>query len=310
VKSLRKWLVEVFGFGQSESRGFIVFLGFVIAFSIISLSVPGILFKSQTGLRNDQVLLAEFAENVQLKASSPEPSEKDISPFDPNKLDYFDWKDLGLKPTLANRIISYRVNGGRFAEPRDLLKIYGFNDSLFASLSPYIKIEKVRSRKKYQPQVKEKRKDNFKPSAYKTSNPLPKILPDINSCDSTDLLFIKGIGPSRASRILKYRDMLGGFHHEDQLDEVYGLDSTVLTELKSNISLERGNVNNAILINSVSFKELLKHPYFDYSQTKAIINYRKQHGSFGGTEDLRKIKILDAQWLEKVAPYLNFDSAE
>src|SRR5665647_1059817 len=46
---------------------------------------------------------------------------------------------------------------------------------------------------------------------------------DLNSADSLHLLEIPGIGPVFASRIIRYRTLLGGYYAVDQLREVYGM---------------------------------------------------------------------------------------
>ena len=46
---------------------------------------------------------------------------------------------------------------------------------------------------------------------------------DVNKCDSALLESLPGIGPVLASRIIKYRNLLGGFAYVTQLREVYGL---------------------------------------------------------------------------------------
>ena len=47
---------------------------------------------------------------------------------------------------------------------------------------------------------------------------------ELNGADTTTLKKIPGIGSSFARRITKYRELLGGFHHIEQLAEVYGID--------------------------------------------------------------------------------------
>ena len=71
--------------------------------------------------------------------------------------------------------------------------------------------------------------------------------------NSSDLLFIKGIGPKRASRIIKYRNRLGGFKNINQLNEVYGIDSTVYINLISNTILKEDSAINKINLNADFF---------------------------------------------------------
>lgn len=46
---------------------------------------------------------------------------------------------------------------------------------------------------------------------------------DVNKADSAGFEKLYGIGPKLASRIVKYREWLGGFTHVEQVKEVYGI---------------------------------------------------------------------------------------
>lgn len=55
---------------------------------------------------------------------------------------------------------------------------------------------------------------------------------EINSADTTVLKGVPGIGSTFANRIVKYRNLLGGFCHIEQLKEVYGIDEAKYELLK------------------------------------------------------------------------------
>jgi len=46
---------------------------------------------------------------------------------------------------------------------------------------------------------------------------------DINTSDSSALVTLPGIGPVLSMRIIRYRNLLGGFWSVNQLKEIYGL---------------------------------------------------------------------------------------
>ena len=126
----------------------------------------------------------------------------------------------------------------------------------------------------------------------------------INSATVRELQKIRGIGPKLSNRIVKYRDLIGGFHSFDQLNEVYGLEPEVITELirVSSISKETVKIN----INETdSINTLTRHPYINYNLAKSIINYRKVHGNFESLESVKEIKILNDSLFQKIAPYLS-----
>jgi len=59
-----------------------------------------------------------------------------------------------------------------------------------------------------------------------------------------------------------------------------------------------------ININSATFDQLYFHPDINYKQSKAIINYRLQHGQFADVKDIKKIVLIDSNLFRKIAPYL------
>ena len=222
-------------------------------------------------------------------------------------MDYFDWRNAGLNPGLSNRIISYRLKGGYFQSLSDLLKIYGFSDSLLMQTSVHLKIEKQKERSKkidIKRSPKLKSDDSIIESNGKNINRKIHLL--INSCDSTELQKIKGIGRIRASRIIRYRNKLGGFISKSQFGEVYGMDSMSLYNLNECSKIDSLKIKK-ISINKVDFKELLKHPYIDYSMCKIIINYRRQHGDFNSVKDFNNMYALDKGKISKLLPYLSFE---
>ncbi len=309
MKRIRKWLVENFGFSNAETKGFLVFLLFSLSFFWASIFLPEkILIRENPNPFLDETDVKQFLSQIDSKKDalhSNVSQKSEIGKFDPNELNYSAWTSLGLSPTLADRIISYRLKGGTFTSKEDLKKIYSFHDTLYEKLKASVYIKE----KKHFQKWKNSYSNNYEkkePYRKMSSNSAPLEMINLNQCDSLDLTLIRGIGEKRASRIIKYREKLGGFHSVVQLKEIYGLDSAILSVLESHTYLSENNELTKIPINTIDFKSLLSHPYFDYSQTRAIINFRTQHGSFDKPEDLLAIKILDKDWVEKITPYINF----
>jgi competence ComEA-like helix-hairpin-helix protein len=125
----------------------------------------------------------------------------------------------------------------------------------------------------------------------------------LNSGDTTDFMKFKGIGSGYAKRIIKFREMLGGFANAEQIRETYGLPPETVDEILKYGFLKDGV--KKLKINQLSLSEL-RHPYLKYFQAKAIIAYREQHGAFKNSEDLKQIKILDEATILKISPYIEF----
>ena len=128
---------------------------------------------------------------------------------------------------------------------------------------------------------------------------------DLNHCDTTDLLYIRGIGRYSAIQIVKYREQLGGYYSTHQLtDEPFAKLS--LDTLLSHFTVDTAAVRT-MNVNACSIDALQRHPYLRYNQAKAIYNLRRQRLHLSSIDDLRTLPELTNEDLERVAPYLRFE---
>ena len=295
----RKIIQDYFNFSKKELNGILILLIillFVILFPFIYQPEP---IANPLDLAKFKKEVAEFE-----KSSIPERAysyrevktheeEKLKVPvyfnFDPNGLSEENWKKLGLSEKQIKVLKHYEAKGGKFYHKEDVQKMYVISPQLYHNLEPYIQIDLAK----------------LKPDAQPGINQPAPVFVDINLADSTQLQTIKGIGPAFASRIVRYRDRLGGFYQLDQLREVYGVDSVHFEQWRPQIRLSNP-VLKKININTALFDDLKRHPYLNYKQINAIIQYRKQHGLFRDKDDLRQISLLNDEILRKLEPYLKF----
>ena len=158
------------------------------------------------------------------------------------------------------------------------------------------------------------RKQNKKPTGnhrFKSNREYnaKQSIVELNSADSLMLVRVNGIGPVLSSRIIKYRNMLGGFVNVDQLMEVYGMDSTWFQTMKPSIVADSAQVSK-ISINSITQPDLERHPYFGKNVARAILNYRQQHGAFTSIDELLKLYLVDDELLQKIKPYIVIEVVE
>jgi len=213
--------------------------------------------------------------------------------FDPNQIGMEEWQRLGFSSRQAAVLLRYRAKGGRFSKKEDLQKMYPVSPEMYQRLLPYIHIEK-----------EERDFRRSFPESYPVKEKF--VLVPLNTADTLQLMEIKGIGPVFARRIFNYRQRLGGFYKKEQLMEVYGLDSLKYQAIKDQISLD-DQVLVRINLNTALFDDLKNHPYLKYKQINAIIQFRKQHGNYGNIADLKKVAILPAETIERLAPYISFN---
>ncbi len=129
---------------------------------------------------------------------------------------------------------------------------------------------------------------------------------ELNAADTFDLQRLKGIGPSFARRILSHRERLGGFLRKDQLLEVWGMDTARYVLVEKYIKVN-GDSIKTINLNQVTFKELLRHPYFSFELTKCIIQYRQKNKKFSVLEELKNIPLVNDSVFRRITPYLRID---
>ena len=215
--------------------------------------------------------------------------------FDPNSIGDNEWLKLGFSIKQIRVINNYVAKGGKFYKKEDLKKIYSISEAQYALVEPYIRIVATYTANKF---VKDEK-------AARSNNQIPRSLIELNLADSLSLLNVRGIGPAFASRIIRYRDRLGGFYTKEQLKEVYGLDSLKYSQIQDQVSIDTKLIQK-IDLNTANFEQLKKHPYLTYKQMNAIIQYRQQHGYFQSIEDLNKVAILNKEIIRKIESYFTF----
>lgn len=123
--------------------------------------------------------------------------------------------------------------------------------------------------------------------------------------DSVLLQMVSGVGPVISSRIVKFRESMGGFHQPEQLLEVYGLTPEVVERIYKTFPFEVV-ITKKIPINSGDTKQISQHPYISASEAKVIVAYRQQHGPYQKAADLLGIRIFNQAWLDRIIPYLEW----
>ena len=128
---------------------------------------------------------------------------------------------------------------------------------------------------------------------------------EINSADSTSLLKLK-IPGYLISKILIYREQLGGYSNSFQLLEIYHFPEYLFERIHPSL-----NVNTSLIhpigINIKTEEELALHPYLSYKEAKAIVSYRKNNGPIKNPEDFEKINAVQPETKERLKPYLAKD---
>ena len=128
---------------------------------------------------------------------------------------------------------------------------------------------------------------------------------DLNSADTTELMYIRGIGPYTARQIIRYREQLGGFYSPNQLTDE-ALARLHLDTLTACFVADPKDIQT-IDVNHCSIERLAHHPYIRYEQARAIYQLRRRNLRLNGMEDLRGVSGLDSVEIERLRYYLRFE---
>jgi DNA uptake protein ComE-like DNA-binding protein len=128
---------------------------------------------------------------------------------------------------------------------------------------------------------------------------------NLNSCDSASLEALPGIGPVLSARIIKYRNLLGGYVSADQLKEVYGLPEETFGMISSRVFADSVSVRK-IRINEADYKELIRHPYFQKNEVSAILKYRELKGKITDITVMTANNLISHETAMKIRAYLDF----
>jgi len=289
------WVRDSFGFSRTEANGYLVLITLlmIVHFGVKQYPyTPKFDFEDTDFQDSISQILSAFQDTVPLKSNS-------IPTFNPNTIAYDSLILWGLDPFVAANMIKYRKAGGRFDQPEDLKKIFGMTDSIWLVVGPKVDLVPM----DIQSNINTKTVQRLH---SKKSTPHATTPKDLNKADSIWLKRIYGIGPVLSKRIIKYRDLLGGFYSTEQLNEVYGLSPEVLANLKRKLFIQSGSELNKIDLNIENFQQIASHPYITFNQAKAIVAYRDRHGSFKSVEELKKIHLIDDSTYLRVYPYLDF----
>jgi len=276
-----KTINDYFYFNQKERRGIFALLSIIILLIAINIFIIPRMGKEKPINKEDFIAWVDSL--TQNPSDTINTKVIEYFNFDPNQITKEEWLKLGLSEDQIKVIFNFRKAGGRFFKKEDLKKIYSISDAQYSLLEPYILIPRSGFTK-----------EGISAQTFSI---------ELNTADSIDLIKISGIGPVFASRILKYRKLLGGYSQVSQLMEVYGIDSIKFRKLKHNFSACDSNKIIRININTATFKELLKHPYISYEFVKNIVNERKK-GSFNSVDDLLKRTTVSDSLFKKLQPYL------
>lgn len=236
----------------------------------------------------------------------------ELFPFDPNTADSTQLLHLGLQDWQVRNIYKYRAAGGIYRQKSDFARLYGLTVKDYRRLEPYIRISED-----YLPastlvggkgDINDRNyRDYNNYSTYKKDSlryPL-KIREGehvvLNTADTSMLRKVPGIGAYYAKEIVRYGKWLGGYVHVNQLDEIDNFPK----EAKKYFVITDPHPQK-LSINKLTLQQLRRHPYINYYQAKAIVDYRRLHGDIKSLRDLRFSSDFTDEDIRRLEPYIAY----
>lgn len=243
-------------------------------------------------------------------------------PFDPNLVTLQELQQLGLSERQAAGFVKYRSKAGPFRSIADVEKLRLLDGATKARLLPLVhfttekeEVVAAAENKNAQRSIADQQSaaapktygNTFvTPQPYQPARSRNIAAVDINTATLLDLDQLPGIGEYRASKILNFREYLGGFSSVAQLGATRGIPDSVFQAILPYLRLDTPH-KSWLKVNVLSVSELASHPYLSKRKAEAIVKYRDNHGEYSGRKDLEKVRSLKKEDLERLEPYISYE---
>ena len=285
-----KNLKSHFWYTKSQRNG-IFFLAILIIILQLIYFFVDFTEEDKTNLNSDEIL--RFQQEIDsLKAIELATKQPKIFPFNPSFITDFKGYQLGMSTEEIDRLLTHRANGNYINSVKEFQQVTKISDSLLNAISPNFK---------FPDWVTHKKNERFT-NVEKSKTVSSKV--GINTATAEEFSIVNGIGLVLGKRIVNYRNKLGGFSLNEQLYEVYGLDSIVADKVLERFVVVKKPTIKKINVNGATFKEVLSIIYIDYQLTKKIFDYRDEVAEIQSLEELKKIDGFPLEKFDRIALYL------
>ncbi|MGQ1891688.1 ComEA family DNA-binding protein [Thermophagus sp. OGC60D27] len=317
----KDWLA----FSRKEQYGIIILAVLLFVFVVGRILMTFLWKPPAVEVQKDATEFIEYKRGIDKRQEAKEKERSEgpqyrFKTFNPNEVTVTDLDEMGLPHYVIINWMKYLEAGGTFKQPGDIAKIYGLDSLLAQKLSAYVlfpdRQEDFRNNRVIHPDnIDSTFAHDVYPNLQKKDQEMDRrggnevvadtFIIDLNSAVASDLKRLNGIGEVLSQRIIKYRDLLGGFYSSDQVLEVYGISPPLYDNIRQYLTVE-GAPYRKIAINRSSVRYLKSHPYLNFYQARDIIEYRKKNGNISSAKELKLIPSMDDQTLEKIIPYIDF----
>ncbi|GGW22784.1 hypothetical protein GCM10007383_03260 [Arenibacter certesii] len=235
----------------------------------------------------------------QLKIKYAQQDSVVVYDYNPNFITDYKGYVLGMSPEEIDRLHKFRANNTYVNSALEFQEVTQISDSLLRVMSPQFKFPGWTQKSKGS-----HNSVNISSAVGVRKVPTKTIIKDLNLATVSDLRKVVGIGEVLSARIIKFRDRLGGFVAEEQLEHVYGLEEDVVTRVWERFKIVETPEIVKININDASASELVQLVYINYKLANRIIAYREYNGAISSYNQLLDIEDFPSEKLDIIQLYL------
>ena len=200
-------------------------------------------------------------------------------------------ESVGFSRKQAEVVVKYRDAIGGIDNEQEFRACYVVSEEMADRLLPYVVFSGVKTEKSE--------------PLCEVENAAAERVVEINSADKEALIAVDGIGEKSAAEMIKYRELLGGYHSVEQLAELKCVTEENFAKFLSQICCDSCKIKK-IDINFAGPKELERHPYVSARTLRRIIKQRQLKGGWSRIEEMTEQNILSGEEAKRLAPYLRF----
>lgn len=287
-----KKLKSHFNFNRSEQSGILLLvLLILVLFYFNFFHSPSLDKKFNT----DTAVLKKLQNEIDsLKRLEQIASGPKIYPFNPNFITDYKSYTLGMTPAQFDKLEAYRASGQWINSVLDFKTVTGVSQEWLDSISPFFKF----------PNWITNPKTNTYTKFSKTKKTISEKM-DLNTASATALQEIYGVGEVLSKRIIAYREKIGGFSSDIQLNNVFGLEYATIQKIKEQFTVKTPKEIVKINVNKASASDIATIPGISFSLAKKIWEYRKLREHIESLNELTKIEEITPTKFALIQLYLS-----
>jgi competence protein ComEA len=283
-----------FVFTKKQRNGILLLVLCIIVAQLVYLFVDFPAEKSVLDLESEEIVNLQNQIDS-LKQVALEDQQPKIYPFNPNYITDYRGYTLGMSTEEIDRLHQFRAQNKWVNSAEEFQQVTKVSDSMLAAIEPYFQFPEWVTNPK------------TTTSNYKNREKTFAQKKDLNTATAEELQEIRGIGEVLSKRIITYRDKLGGFLIDEQLQDIYGLEYGVIRNILHEFTVKNTPEIEKININTASASDMATLPFISFELAKEIVNYRLLHEGIKDFGELKAVAGFPVQKIDRITLYLSLE---